>query len=479
MNDRYFERFVADHVGDGGVTLPGAFYDDMHALASQTRQRPRWLALIKEPPMRVSSRVAVGSPVLQTLTILAASLAIAVSLVGAGIAGQRLLAADDPIIVDQSGGGDFITITDAVDAAQDGAIIIIKPGRYPENVVVMDKDLTIRGDGDRDDIVIEAVSGNLPIDYAPASGEDAPDMPPVILADSPYAWAMLLADTDTLLSNLTVIGQQVGTAIPIIGPGSAPIIEGILVRVPGPASGHWLSVNWTTGTGGALRDSEVEGWLAIGPDADVVLESNVLPATCVVAWDTGANMVIKDNQIHGCPYEKGIDIAAGNSARIEHNDIWVEDLPADASADAYSGGRPAIEVAGPEGSVTIIDNEIHDSLFGVIVNSEFGPTMEIAANRIHDNGVGISGIDESSAVSGNSITGNVTGVEIAFGAEPTLDGNTISQNQIGLSVSAGSAPVLRGNTVCDNGTAVLSTAGVSIDLAGNETCEVEPSEAPE
>ena len=55
MNDeRSFERFVADNVAGaaGSVRLPDDFYDDIHAFASRTRQRPEWLALIKEPPMR-------------------------------------------------------------------------------------------------------------------------------------------------------------------------------------------------------------------------------------------------------------------------------------------------------------------------------------------------------------------------------------------------------------------------------------------
>ena len=61
MNDeRSFERFVADNVAGaaGSIRLPDDFYDDIHAFASRTRQRPEWLALIKEPPMRIDSTVS-------------------------------------------------------------------------------------------------------------------------------------------------------------------------------------------------------------------------------------------------------------------------------------------------------------------------------------------------------------------------------------------------------------------------------------
>lgn len=83
-DERSFERFVADHVAGaaGQVPLPDDFYQDIHAFASRTRQRPEWLALIKEPPMRLSNRVAVGSPMARISATAVAGLALAVVLAG-------------------------------------------------------------------------------------------------------------------------------------------------------------------------------------------------------------------------------------------------------------------------------------------------------------------------------------------------------------------------------------------------------------
>jgi hypothetical protein len=471
VNDdgRSFERFVADNVAGapGGVPMPEDFYDEMYLYASRHRQRPHWLALIKEPPMRISSSVAVGSPMARVVAIMVATLLIAAGVAGAGIAGSRLIAADGTIVVDQSGGGDFTTISDAVANAQDGATVLIKPGRYVESVAVIGKDLTITGDGDRDEIIIEAAS------TAPPVGFSRSRVP--VSTDDPFAWAVLLADTETRLSDLTVIGQQEGTAIPIVGADSAVVLDGIAVRVPGPASGEWGSVHWTDGSGGTLRDSVVEGWVDIADDTDVTIDGNEMPATCIAAWGGGADIVIRDNVIHGCPYEKGIDVdARNNTALIEGNDIWVEDLPADANTDAFSGGRPAIEVHGSgPGSVTIRDNDLHDSGFGIWVSSG-QPGLEVSANRIRDNDVGIGGLAGPAVLTANEITGSAqTGIEIRPGlATPELDGNTITGNVTGLSIAAGVAPLLTGNTICDNGTNLnVAASDEPLDTSGNEICD--------
>jgi len=86
-----FDRFVADRFAQvGGGVPPDRFVDDILTEARRMRPLPRWLATIKEPPMRISSRVAVGSPMARIaafvllLTILTALTAGAV-VVGAAL----------------------------------------------------------------------------------------------------------------------------------------------------------------------------------------------------------------------------------------------------------------------------------------------------------------------------------------------------------------------------------------------------------
>ena len=64
--------------------------------ARRERRWPRWLALIKEPPMRISSRVAVGSPTFRLASLMAITLALIIALGAAVVAGASLLPSPAP-----------------------------------------------------------------------------------------------------------------------------------------------------------------------------------------------------------------------------------------------------------------------------------------------------------------------------------------------------------------------------------------------
>ena len=53
--------------------------------------------------------------------------------------------------------GDFTTITDAIQAAEPGTRILIRPGLYKE-ALVLDKALELIGDGERDDVIVEIIN---------------------------------------------------------------------------------------------------------------------------------------------------------------------------------------------------------------------------------------------------------------------------------------------------------------------------------
>ena len=72
-----------------------------------------------------------------------------------GATAQDGAAADGAIVVDPSGDGTVTTITEAVAMAADGDTILVKPGTYIEALVI-DKDITLRGDGaDWSEVVIQ------------------------------------------------------------------------------------------------------------------------------------------------------------------------------------------------------------------------------------------------------------------------------------------------------------------------------------
>ena len=110
MNDsNAFERFVADQFDrarDDAQASESAL-DEIVLHASHAHQRPRWLAVIKEPPMRISSTLAVGSPTARVAAIIVATLLITLGVAGAGFAGAQLLAADDESVVSAPEAGHF------------------------------------------------------------------------------------------------------------------------------------------------------------------------------------------------------------------------------------------------------------------------------------------------------------------------------------------------------------------------------------
>ena len=180
-DDARYERLYADVLGNVVPSrAPAELRFAIKSSTSRMRPRPHWLAVLKEPPMRISSTVVVGSPTARTAAILAATLLIGAVIAGAGIAGTRHLAADGTIVVDQSGGGDYRTIAEAVAAADDGDIVLVRPGTYVEAVTI-DEDITLRGDGPLGDIVITAPEGGP---TSPIGSEGAVEPYAVLISDS-------------------------------------------------------------------------------------------------------------------------------------------------------------------------------------------------------------------------------------------------------------------------------------------------------
>lgn len=62
--------------------------------------------------------------------------------------------------VDASGGGDFLTIQDALTAASDGDTIVVRDGTYTENILFVTKELTIRSENGYATTTVVSASGD-------------------------------------------------------------------------------------------------------------------------------------------------------------------------------------------------------------------------------------------------------------------------------------------------------------------------------
>lgn len=479
MNEqRSFERRFADRMEAerGSTQLPDAFYDDFRLQARDARQRPRWLALIKEPPMRISSSLAVGSPMARVVAITIATLLLALLAVGAGIAGTRLLAADDAIVVAQDGSGTVTTITEAVAMAEDGDTVLVRPGTYVEAVII-EEDISLIGDGPRAEIIIEA-----PEDGPTARAGDLSNPRPEA------AYALLLQDVDATVSGLTFRGEPSR----VHASGGSPMLKGLALEDVGRGVGDrdggemYGGVIVSGGSRATIRDSIFEGGNGVRAydDSEPLVSGNELRAGAVIFGQIGDGSVIRGNEITG----GAIGMSGATTALIEGNvisdapfGIWIDSHDSDEEIgptireNSISGGGTGIEVTGG-GAPTIEGNTLTTNRVGIFL-SQAGAAA-LVGNDLADNAIGIGIHGSAAQVEGNTVRGGTTGVSVSGEATAALAGNTIegAANR-GLFIGRGASPTLTENRACDNGTNLVIDEGADPMMQDNDICPDPPAPA--
>jgi hypothetical protein len=443
MNERSFERLFAERMEAerGSTRLPDAFYDGFRQRARAVRQRPRWLALIKEPPMRTDSQLGVGSPTVRIAAVMAATVLLAMALVGGGIAGSRLLGADG-IVVDASGNGTVTTITEAVAMAQDGDEILVRPGTYRESIVI-DKDITLRGE-DRDSVIIDPP-------------DDSPVYDDVWWGRSPYS--ILLIDNAAEVSELTIsFSTPAGVDDPsddhyFVVRGGAPLIHDISM------SGGGLYLH--AGSAATVRDSDLEGtWVFLEERSPATIEDSSFAAVVANSTNTptsGGPSTIRNNRTHG--------ILINGPALVEGNEVFAHEVPLWSDGQYGSG----IDVQGGEGWI-IRANTVTGFLDDTAIVASRTSSGEIVDNVVVDSRTGIHLGAGSHVVEGNEVSGGDTGIVTSLGSSSLLAGNSVT-GAAGRGLVLLGSPILRGNHSCGNGENLWIAEGSTPDIDdSNEIC---------
>ena len=451
MNEQTdLERLVADQLGNAGMGMPPeSAIEDTIARAGGTRRLPEWLALIKEPPMRTNNHLAVGSPTVRVAAIMVATLLLAVMLAAAGAGAQLLLAADGPIVVAQDGSGTYETITEAVAAAEDGDKVVVRPGTYVEALII-DKDITITGDGPVEEIVITAP-------------DDGPSYETGFSWNRNEEYALALSGSDAGLADLTFRGENAR----LIVDGGAPALERLTfedVGNPyegGPSVQALVIKGESTAT---VRNSSfiAGGGINIFEQSSPLIERNEFDTGPGIYGDFGDDTVIVDNHLFG-PGQQGIDMGSPAAATIRGNTV------SDKTDGMWISGAAVVE-----------DNVVQDSgSNGIAVASAAstlgGPT--ISGNRLVDNRVAIAWPAGGGLIEQNAVSGGRAGIFIGGGSPIVRDNTVEGVEGRGIVVMRGASPILAGNTACGNGeNLVVSDDATPEDDGTNEICEDAPAE---
>ncbi len=448
MNEQTdFERLVADQLASVGTGMPPeSAITETIARAGGTRRLPEWLAYLKEPPMRTNSHLAVGSPTVRVVAIMAATMLLALALAAAGAGAQRLLAADDPIVVAQDGSGDYTTIAEAVVAAVDGDEIVIRPGTYVEAVTV-EADIALTGDGAVDEIVVTAPDDGPTSDISNSGGD---------WDREPYA--LLLLDTEATLSGFTLRGA----GATVIASGGSPVLSGL--HVDGVGRAHELgsgstgnSMVITGGSTATVRGITITdgGPIGVFDLSEPLIEANTLRGGPYIWGGYGDGAVIRGNTIDGS-LAQAIYVGDPASPTIEGNTIT-------------NPGEDGLTIG--DGSPAVLDNTISGAGVGVSVYGSSEPT--ISGNSLADNRIAISWSGgDGGLVEQNTVSGGKAGI-IVGGGSPVVRDNTVEGVEArGIVVLRAASPVLSGNTSCGNGENLFVVDGAMPEDDGtNQICE--------
>jgi F-box protein 11 len=257
-------------------------------------------------------------------------------------------------VVDQMGGGDHTSITDAIRAAKSGDRILVRPGLYQE-ALVMDKPLEIIGDGEMSDITVQATGAHT-VAFQATTGRVANLT--LKQAGGGKWYCVDIAQGRLVLEGCDI--TSLSLACVAIHGGADPRLKGNRIH-----DGKEFGVFVYDQGQGMLEGNDIFG--------------NYYAGVCIA---TGGNPTLRRNRIHDCTTD-GVSVIDQGQGTLEDNDIF--------------GNRYTGVLINTGGKPTLRRNRIHsNNLYGGIrISSEGGGTFE--DNDLRGNAGGAWSIDAESA----------------------------------------------------------------------------------
>ncbi len=326
--------------------------------------------------------------------------------------------------VAQDGSGDFEDIVTAIAAAAAGDTVLVAPGTYTDGLVI-DKPLTLSGDGPREEVVIAPATA-ADAKYEAPWGEDIPV-------------AVYVTGADAALEHLTLSFE--GEFIGLLLEEGAPTLDDVSI------SGN--DIVMFSGEP-IFRDSYIDSYFAV----------------------RGASPTVEDSELHGHASVdgpgrtviRGSTLYAGTSASAEAVGAYEDNL--------FIGVQLAVDT----GSDMLVKGntvrDVEDNQAGILVVHD-GSSAEIVGNTVERAAIGISvdSAEPTSSVIGNTIRDVRVGIHVASDAETRIEDNDISgARMFGILLQRGT-PIVVGNRICDTEQAFEFRAKTDPQLGTNEVCE--------
>jgi len=351
--------------------------------------------------------------------------------------------------VDAAGSGDFDTIAEAVAAASDGDTVLVQPGTYTEAIVI-DKDITLAGDGPVEEIVIHAPEDGPSTNAGRTSNHE-----------QEQTYAVLLQDSEATLSSLTFRGPDTS----IIARGGAPALTGLLFVEAGrpytggnsQSSDSMSPIVISAGSAATVRDNRLidSGGITVSDHSEPLIEGNSLSAEIYGAFGDGT--IIRGNTFTDLAVN-AIVFSDPSSPLIEGNTI-----------DGAGGSGITSLLSSPKLAPIIRDNTIRGTRTAILMSG--GSAATITGNEVTGALIAISLSDANGVIEGNTIRDVSSGISIHGSGAPTITGNTVDALVTGIDVGAGTSPAVDGNTVCGGTSSIKVHASATPMMGENTTCE--------
>ena len=326
--------------------------------------------------------------------------------------------------------GDYGTIQEAINAAQDDDLILVAPGTYVETINFLGKAIEVRSDGDADPLTVDLDVTNTIID-----GNQAGSVVSFVNGET----------RDAIVMGFTIRN------------GLSDWGGGILCSDSSPT----ISVNTITQNQARLSGGGIDVWRGQPRIQGNLIARNSARATLGQAFGGGINLsegggrildnTITENEAYGPDAGRGAGIC------VEKSPVVIERNVITGNVASY-GGAGGIQALAPVSGLRILANLIERNVGS------------------HGAGLFIAGSGSGSPhVSLNVIAGNQTttaadavgGGVLCAGSSPLFETNLIVENWSqngggGLSCLAGGDATLRDNTIAGNVASALAGGGLHV-----------------